>query len=59
MKPEPRQAIAGCADRYGTVSEVTVSRKDTGDRHELVVKRVQAPVGGGVSHERKLKSYQA
>ena len=34
-------------------------RKDTGASHPLVIKRVRPPSGSGVSHQRKLKSYQA
>ena len=45
--------------RYGTVNEVTVRRKDTGTSHAVVIKRVRPPAGSGVSHTRKLKSYQA
>jgi len=36
-----------------------VRRKDTGASHPLVIKRVRPPSGSGVSHQRKLKSYQA
>ncbi|KAK9815361.1 hypothetical protein WJX72_002284 [[Myrmecia] bisecta] len=44
--------------RYGTISELVVKRKEDGSRQQLVVKRVNPPADSGVSHERKLKSYE-
>ena len=58
-RPRRSCSTRGCHGRYGTVNEVSVLRKDTGVSQALVIKRVRPPAGSGVSHQRKLKSYQA
>lgn len=54
----PLQTIQQLWAGYGTCKQVTVRNEGDGSTSSYVVKMIRPPEGSGVSHERKVRSYE-